>query len=284
MTLLTTVEDNIATISFNRPESRNAISKAMWRALPPLLSKLTSEGARVIIITGESQAFAAGADIAELIAVNDQAAADDLSGAIADGIEAVAQARAATIAMIDGPCLGGGCLVAAACDLRYASQMATFSVPIAKLGIVLDQTNILRMAGLIGPAWTKEMIYGAATIDSITAQSIGLVNDYFEDKDQLHEFVYRKAKVIAGNSLDSILGVKATINSIYGSNRDLPEALRGPTAKEVSASYYSADLKGRLAKIFQAAHNQAQEEMQAQEAQAQQESQAQGKAPAKQGE
>jgi len=256
MAFLLKVEDAVATISFNRPDARNAISKAMWRELPKLLSKVTNEGVRVIVITGEAQCFAAGADIGELIAVEDQAAADDLSGAIADGIEAVAQAKAATIAMIDGPCLGGGCLVAAACDLRYASQLATFSVPIAKLGIVLDQTNVLRLAGLIGPAWTKEMIYGAATIDSITAQSIGLVNDYFEDKDQLTDFVYRKAQIIAANSLTSILGVKATINSLYGPNRDLPEALRGPTAKEVSASYYSADLKARLAKLFRATSEQ----------------------------
>ncbi len=102
--------------------------------------------------------------------------------------------------MIDGPCLGGGCLVAAACDLRYASQLAIFSVPVARLGIVLDQSNVLRLAGLIGPAWTKELIYSAATIDSITAQSIGLINDYFDDKDQLLEFVTNKAKVIAGHS------------------------------------------------------------------------------------
>ncbi|MBS1992280.1 MAG: enoyl-CoA hydratase/isomerase family protein [Cyanobacteria bacterium SZAS LIN-3] len=257
MSLLVTAEGEIATVSFNRPEARNAISRAMWRELPVLMSRLAADGARVIVITGESQCFAAGADIGELIAVADSAMADDLSSAIADGIEAIAQVKAATIAMIDGPCLGGGCLVAAACDLRYASQMATFSVPIAKLGIVLDQTNILRLAGLIGPAWTKELIYSAATIDSITAQSIGLVNDYFEDKDQLSEFVYRKANAIAANSINSILGVKATINSLYGPNRDLPEALRGPTAGEVSASYHSADLKARLAKIFQAAGEQA---------------------------
>ena len=251
MEILTSIDENVATVTFNRPETRNAISKAMWRAFPTLLTGLVAQGARVIIFTGEGQAFAAGADIGELIAANDRAAAHDLSQAITDGIEAVAQVKAATIAMIDGPCLGGGCLIAAACDLRYASQLASFGVPIARLGIVLDQTNVLRLAGLIGPAWTKEMIYSAATIDSITAQSIGLINDYFEDKDQLVDFVHNKAKVIAANSSTSILGVKATINSLYGSNRDLPEALRGPSTQEVTDSYFSPEVKARLAKIFQ---------------------------------
>jgi len=249
--LLTSIEDNVGTVSFNRPEARNAISKAMWRSLPTILTGLVAQGARAIIITGEGQAFAAGADIGELIAVNDEASAKDLSQAITDGIEAIAQVRAATIAMIDGPCLGGGCLVAAACDLRYSTQLAIFSVPVARLGIVLDQSNVLRLAGLIGPAWTKELIYSAATIDSITAQSIGLINDYFDDKDQLLEFVTNKAKIIASHSPASILGVKSTIDSLYGPNRDLPEALRGPTMKEVADSYNSAELKGRLAKIFQ---------------------------------
>jgi enoyl-CoA hydratase/carnithine racemase len=261
MEILTSIEGSVGTVSFNRPDCRNAISKAMWRALPTILTGLVAQGARVIIITGEGQAFAAGADIGELIAVKDKKSAHDLSQAITDGIEAVAQVKATTIAMIDGPCLGGGCLVAAACDLRYASQLAIFSVPIAKLGIVLDQTNVLRLTSLIGPAWTKELIYSAATIDSITAQSIGLVNDYFDDKEQLQDFVNNKAKVIAANSTASILGVKSTINSLYGPNRDLPEALRGPTMQEVSDSYNSADLKARLAKIFQT-QNQAQGQMQ----------------------
>jgi enoyl-CoA hydratase/carnithine racemase len=251
MEILTSIDGNVGTISFNRPDCRNAISKTMWRALPTLLTGLVAQGARVIIVTGEGQAFAAGADIGELIAVEDSASAKDLSQAITDGIEAIAQVKAATIAMIDGPCLGGGCLIAAACDLRYASQMASFSVPIAKLGIVLDQTNVLRLASLIGPAWTKELIYSAATVDSITAQSIGLVNDYFEDKEQLIDFVHNKAKIIANHSLTSILGVKSTINSLYGPTRDLPEALRGPSMQEVSDSYCSADLKARLNKIFQ---------------------------------
>jgi enoyl-CoA hydratase/carnithine racemase len=251
MEILTNIDDNVGTVSFNRPDCRNAISKAMWKTLPTILTGLVAQGARVIILTGEGQAFAAGADIGELIAVKDRSSARDLSQAITDGIEAVAQVKATTIAMIDGPCLGGGCLIAAACDLRYASQLASFSVPVAKLGIILDQTNVLRLAGLIGPAWTKELIYSAATIDSITAQSIGLVNDYFEDKDQLLDFVHNKAKVIASNSTASILGVKATINSLYGANRDLPESLRGPSMEEVTDSYFSSDLKARLAKIFQ---------------------------------
>ena len=250
MEILTNIDGHIATVSFNRPKTRNAISKAMWKALPTLVSGLAAQGARVIIFTGEGQAFAAGADINELTALKDKAGANDFSQAITDGIEAVAQVKAVTIAMIDGPCLGGGCLIAAACDLRYASQLATFSVPIARLGIVLDQTNVLRLAGLIGPAWTKELIYSAATIDSITAQSIGLINDYFEGKDQLVQFVQAKAKAIAANSMASILGVKSTINSLYGPSRDLPEALRGPSKQEVAESYLSEELKARLAKIL----------------------------------
>jgi len=250
MDIITRLSGDIGTLSFNRPQTRNALSKVMWQALPRLLSQLVKDGARVIILTGEGNTFAAGADIAELSAIKDLAMAEELSQAIADGIEAVAQVRAATIAMIDGPCLGGGCLLAAACDLRYASEASIFSVPVARLGIVLDQSNVLRLVGLVGPAWTRDLIYSGVTIDSITAQSIGLLNDFFANKEDLLTFVQSKAKIIAANSIDSIIGAKATINSIYGSNRDLPEALRGPTTAEVASSYCSDDLKERLAKLF----------------------------------
>jgi enoyl-CoA hydratase/carnithine racemase len=251
MQILMSMEGPIARISFNRPELRNALSREMWKALAPTIAAVISRGARVIIFSGESGSFAAGADINELAAVNDMADAEDFATAIADGIEAIAHARATTIAMIDGPCMGGGCLIAAACDLRYATQTSIFALPVARLGIVLDQTNILRLNSLIGPAWLKELLYTGATIDSITAQHIGLIIDYFDKPDKLLKYVMERAQLISANSLESILGAKATINSLYNLNRELPTALRGPNSKEVAASYFSADLKARLGKILQ---------------------------------
>ncbi|MBU6450889.1 MAG: enoyl-CoA hydratase/isomerase family protein [Cyanobacteria bacterium REEB67] len=251
MQILISIDGPIARISFNRPELRNALSRDMWKALGPTIAAVIDRGARVIIFSGEGGSFAAGADINELGAVNDMADAEDFAQAIADGIEAIAQARATTIAMIDGPCMGGGCLIAAACDLRYATQASIFAVPVARLGIVLDQTNILRLTSLLGPTWVKELLYTGATIDSITAQHIGLIIDYFDTPEELFDHAIERAETIAANSIESILGAKATINSLYNLDRELPAAQRGPTAKEVAASYFSADLKARLAKILQ---------------------------------
>ena len=250
MQILMAIDGPVGRISFNRPDVRNALSLAMWKALPATIAHLIQRGARVIVISGQAGAFAAGADIAELAAVDGMEVALDFSQAIADGVEAVAMAKATTIAMIDGPCMGGGCLIAAACDLRYASQSSIFSLPIARLGIVLDQINVLRIAALIGPAYTKELIYTSDTIDSITAHNIGLINNFFATGELLEKYVLERARQISSNSLASILGAKATIGSVYNLNKELPEALRGPNAKEVAESYFSPDLKARLAKIL----------------------------------
>ncbi len=160
----------------NRSESQNAMTKAMWDAIVPSLEELKNWGARVIVIKGSGSAFCAGADLNELSQIEGEEAASEQWNSIKYALDELKAFALPTVAMINGACMGGGCLLAMACDLRYAAKPARFSIPIARLGIVLDDSNILRLISLVGPAVASEMLYTGVSISSAEAEMVGLIN------------------------------------------------------------------------------------------------------------
>ncbi|MGW0392483.1 enoyl-CoA hydratase/isomerase family protein [Streptomyces sp. NPDC003042] len=170
--LLHTVADGVATVTISHPAKRNAMTASMWRALPGLLAELATDRAvRVLVLTGAGPTFCAGADISSLTG-------DEEPQALAVAAEeALAAFPWPTVAAIRGFCVGGGSQLAAACDLRFAEEGASFGVTPAKLGIVYPASSTRRLAGLVGPAWAKYLLFSAELIGAEPALRAGFLNE-----------------------------------------------------------------------------------------------------------
>jgi len=175
-TLLVERRDRVAIITINRPEKRNALNiKTREEGAQVLDALRDDEAIGVVVITGAGdKAFIAGADIAEFagrtaLTQRDVMVARSLFNAIDSFPKPV-------IAMVNGYCLGGGCELALACDLRIASETASFGQPEINLGIIPGGGGTQRLTRLVGEGKAMEMILTGEIIDAHTAFNIGLVN------------------------------------------------------------------------------------------------------------
>ncbi|MBV1948646.1 enoyl-CoA hydratase/isomerase family protein [Streptomyces sp. BV129] len=167
------VADRVATVVIRHPAKRNAMTAAMWRALPPLLADLAADpGVRTLVLTGEGGTFCAGADISTL-----RGSPAEAQGLAVAAEEALAAFPKPTLAAIRGHCVGGGAQLAAACDLRLAEEGALFGVTPARLGIVYPASSTRRLVSLVGPATAKYLLFSADLIDSARALRTGLVDE-----------------------------------------------------------------------------------------------------------
>jgi enoyl-CoA hydratase/carnithine racemase len=171
--LLHTVTDSVATVVVHHPAKRNAMTAAMWRALPPLLDTLaTDPGVRALVLTGAGGTFCAGADISTL-----RRSPEEAQGLAVRAEEALAAFPKPTLAAIRGHCVGGGSQLAAACDLRFAEEGSLFGVTPAKLGIVYPASSTRRLVSLVGPAAAKHLLFSGELIDTERALRTGLVDE-----------------------------------------------------------------------------------------------------------
>ncbi|WP_122620663.1 enoyl-CoA hydratase/isomerase family protein [Streptomyces sp. Tu 4128] len=194
--LLHGVADSVATVVVHHPAKRNAMTAAMWRALPPLLDDLAADPAvRVLVLTGEGGTFCAGADISTLRESPERAQR------LAVGAEeALAAFPKPTLAAVRGHCVGGGAQLAAACDLRFAEESALFGVTPAKLGVVYPASATRRLVALTGPAAAKYLLFSGELIDAARALRTGLVDEVLPEG-ELDERVAEFTRVLASRSL-----------------------------------------------------------------------------------
>ncbi|MEU7929968.1 enoyl-CoA hydratase/isomerase family protein [Micromonospora echinofusca] len=172
--LLVEVAGPVATVVIRNPARRNAMTTAMWRRLPALLDGLEADPAvRALVLTGAGDTFCAGADLGDLDELLD---AGDASIAVA-AEERLAAFAKPTVAAVRGACVGGGCQLAVACDLRVAGDDARFGVPPARLGLVYPAPTTRRLARLVGPAAAKHLLFTAELIDAERALRVGLVDE-----------------------------------------------------------------------------------------------------------
>ena len=172
MTLDVAVADGVGTIRINRPDKRNAMSRAMWDAVPEILDGLAADPAvRAVVLTGAGDHFCAGADIEDFF----EKLADTSLSAGAE--QALIEFPKPTIAMIRGFCVGGGVQLAAACDLRFAADGARLGVTPAKLGIIYPARAVRRLTQLIGPSAVKYLLFSADLIDAGHALRVGLLDE-----------------------------------------------------------------------------------------------------------
>ena len=173
-TILTSVEENVGTITINRPDVRNALSTQVLGDIRGALAEFRHDDeVGVVIFTGAGdRAFAAGADINELRERTFLDALASLMQAVYDEIE---DYEKPTIAAVNGLALGGGCELAMACDIRIASENARFGQPEVNLSIIPGAGGTQRLARLVGKGKATEMILTGEIIGAEEAHRVGLV-------------------------------------------------------------------------------------------------------------
>ncbi|TCO58423.1 enoyl-CoA hydratase/isomerase family protein [Actinocrispum wychmicini] len=202
----------VATLTIDRPAKRNAMSFDMWSAIPGLLAAVP-DTARVLLIQGGDH-FSAGADISEFETLRSGAdGAARYSDAVHAAERAIAMFDRPTIAVINGVCVGGGCEIALACDLRIAADTARFGITPAKLGIVYHFTSTKKLVDAVGPAWARQILFTAEIVDAATALRIGLVNE-LHPAPALQDRAKELAETIASRSQVSLRGAKTIIQMI----------------------------------------------------------------------
>ena len=171
--------DGIATVTFNRPDQRNAIDYHGWLELRRIAIDLDrDDSVRVVVFTGAGdRAFSAGADIKDFESYRDnsekaQVYAEAFDGAM-DAIEAVSKP---TVCLIKGFCVGGGCEMSMACDIRIAADNSRFGIPVARLSILVGYREMRRLINLVGPGNASYILLSARLLDSAEALRVGLVN------------------------------------------------------------------------------------------------------------
>lgn len=187
------IEGYRATLLIDRAAKRNAFDMAMWQALPDLLRRAADDPqVRLLVIRAAKPggAFSAGADIRELLANKDDAdwrAANQ--AAINRAQYELARLTVPTIAFIEGDCIGGGCGIALACDLRVATPQARFGITPAKLGLVYPLHDVKLLVDLVGPGQAKRMLYTGSLLGAAEARRIGLVEEVADSPDALVEAI-----------------------------------------------------------------------------------------------
>lgn len=188
----------VALLTLDRPKSLNALDASLLGALGEAVEAVGRDpGLRVLVVTGEGRAFAAGADI-EAMSKMKGVEAESFSRLGHRTFGALEALEIPTIAAVNGFALGGGCELACACDWIYASTKAVFGQPEVKLGLLPGFGGTTRVTRRVGVAWAKEMILGGQNLSAEEALRIGLANRLFPP-DELVERTLERANDIAGN-------------------------------------------------------------------------------------
>ena len=174
---------SVAQLTLNRPTRRNAMTAAMWAAVPEICDILTSDGTKALIVNGTGdEAFSAGADISEFEAVY---GTPEATAAYNRNVRA-AQARLRdiplpTIAEISGVCYGGGCGLALACDFRIADLGASFAITPARLGLAYSPADTWQLIEKVGISRAKDLLMTGRSVNAEEALTIGLIDRLEQD-------------------------------------------------------------------------------------------------------
>ena len=219
--VLYATEGPLAILTFNRPETHNAMTWQMYQALVEACDQAEADSnIRVFILRGAGgKAFVAGTDIGqfrEFRTREDGIAYEARLDEVLDRLERVTKP---TIAQVDGVAAGGGCAIAMTCDLRLCTPDARFGVPVARtLGNCLSAATYSRFLDLIGPARLKEMMFTGRFFDAAEAAAVGLVNRIV-DADRIDAAVRELAQIIAANAPLTIKASKEMVRRLQARRR-----------------------------------------------------------------
>lgn len=242
------VDGPVGRLWLNRPDKLNPLSTRTLEEIAAAATAFDDEpGVKVVIIAGRGRAFTAGADLGAF------------TGSVDDGLtprqradrgrimaEAVEGMRAVTIAAIHGHCVGGGVVLAAACDLRVAAEDARFSIPEVDLGIPLAWGGIPRLVREVGPAFTRELVMTCRPFDAAEAHRLRFVNRVVPAR-RLEEEVTELARSLAARSALTLEATKRHVAAVceqmvgtahaWADADGLVAAQHDPESREVARAY-----------------------------------------------
>jgi enoyl-CoA hydratase/carnithine racemase len=242
------IDDAVATLTLDRPGSRNALNRAMWRGIPEAIDQAAAlADVRVVVVRGAGGDFASGADISEFRSVfADRDAALAYGALIETATARLAGLSKPVIARIDGYCIGAGLAIALACDLRMAASDARLGAPPAKLGLIYSLSDTRRLVDAVGAAAAKALLFTGRLVGASEALRLGLIDETHAPAD-LVDAVTAKAQAIAALSSHSIRRAKALVTMISNGHREetaqtrdwFAEAATGPDFAEGLAAFAS---------------------------------------------
>ncbi len=257
-TLRVSGDGPVGRLTLARPERLNALS---FEVLDELVAAATWFDARPevrsVVVAGEGRAFCAGYDISEdpaavlasegKLSWEERRDAADLGRRMADAVEGM---RAVTVAALHGHVVGGGVVLAAACDLRLAAHGTRFSIPEVDMGIPLAWGGIPRLVREIGPARTRELVMTCRPFDAAEAHAIGFVNrvvpaaDLAEAAADLAETIAAKPAVPIQATKQQVQAASGTAAYAFGDADALLAALASPESRAAAAAYRRSILGG----------------------------------------
>jgi enoyl-CoA hydratase/carnithine racemase len=214
--ILFEVKGEIAWLTFNRPEARNAMTFGMYERLQALCAEVEADRSiKAMVLRGAGdKAFVAGTDIAQFRRFKKPQDALDYEERMDRVFDALENLRVPTIAAIQGACTGGGAGIAAACDLRLGAPSAKFGFPIARtLGNTLSMRNYSRLAALIGVARTKDILFLARLMDAAEMKAIGLLNEVTGEED-LYARAEEVARICVSHAPLTLQATKRALNQV----------------------------------------------------------------------
>lgn len=248
-TIHVAAEGDLGHLALDRPEKLNPLGTTTLLELAAAARWFDEQAeVKVVIVSGRGRSFSAGADLASFgdPAANqglDPRAAADAGRQMADAIEAM---NAVTVAALHGHCIGGGLVLAAACDLRVAAEDTYFSIPEVDLGIPLAWGGIPRLVREIGPAMTRELVLTCRPFTAAEARALGFLNrvvpaDRLQaEVDELAAGLRTKSRLTLAATKRHVNAVLETMSGAAGSWSDadgLVTALHDPESRSAGADY-----------------------------------------------
>ncbi|WP_437270759.1 crotonase/enoyl-CoA hydratase family protein [Stutzerimonas balearica] len=248
--------DKVAQVVIDRPEKINAMNADFWAEIIDVFRWVDdTDEVRVVVLSGTGPHFSSGIDLQLLAQVGAQLGKDVGRNAeqlrrkilsLQASFNAVDHCRKPVIAAIQGYCLGGAIDLISACDMRYCSADARFSIKEIDMGMAADVGTLQRLPRIIGDGMMRELAYTGRTLDGAEAQAIGLVNRVYENPEALMEGVNEMARQIAEKSPLAIRGTKEMIR--YMRDHRVDDGL------EYIATWNAAMLQAADLRVAVAAH------------------------------
>lgn len=213
--LIETIENGIATLTFNRPERLNALSTPIIQGLLDGLPRLAGDPAvKVVVLTGAGRAFCAGGDVKSMAEGGEKRTATEAVAHLCSRMEVsriLHELPKPTIAMVNGPAAGAGLALALACDLRIAGTSARLVTAFVRVGFSGDFGGSYFLTRLVGTARARELYFTGRPVAADEALTLGLVNRVVPD-DQLHDATMELARSLAQGPQIALSLMKRNMN------------------------------------------------------------------------
>lgn len=221
-TLRVSIENHIAHIQLSRPQKLNCMTPAFWTELPAVVRKIDADAsARVIVISSTGEHFSAGMDLQVFQQLGQSFTGEPARRAermrrtvlsLQDSFNALEEVRIPVLACIQGGAIGAGLDMICACDMRYCTENAFFTIKETQLGMTADVGTLQRLPHLLPHGLVRELAYTGRNFSADEAFAHGFVNQVFADQDTMIDKVMNIARAIATNSPMAVSGCKEMLN------------------------------------------------------------------------